>query len=579
MKGHDNHRFGRGFWLTLGLALCLPGCDAGDTRRPSPAAAGGSSETGRLPTVHEPHVSQIRFRERAPDEQQAFVHRNGEESGHAAILEVVGGGVAIFDYDGDGDLDLFFPGGGRFGTARQLVPLPGALYRNEGTWRFTRQESVAGLDAPRTYNHGTAVGDYDNDGFPDLVITGYGGLQLYQNAGDGTFRDMTDPSALDDRLWSSSAAWGDFDGDGSLDLFVAHYVDWSFDNDPFCPAADERRRERCTPQRFGPLPESLYRSRSDGTFADASNECGLRRDGKGLGVVLADIDLDGDLDIYVANDTVAKFLYVNDGSARFREVGSASGAAFNDTGAPDGSMGVAVCDFNLDGLPDLWVVNYEREMIGLYQNLGRGGFEHVSQKTGVAAVGDVFVGFGTVFLDADRDGDEDVFVANGHVLLYPNNAPVRQVPLFFENLGGARFVNVAPQAGDYLRAPHVGRGVARGDLDGDGDLDLAVSHLNEKVALLENLADDGNSWLAVRLVGTTTNRDAVGVRATLHVTGGRQMRQVTSGESYLSHSDRTLFWGVPRGQMIESLVVEWPTGRTQTLTGVRPNGTLTVREP
>jgi hypothetical protein len=323
----------------------------------------------------------------------------------------------------------------------------------------------------------------------------------------------------------------------------------------------------------------LYLSNSDGTFADASDDRGLRRDGKGLGVVLADIDIDGDLDIYVANDTVAKFLYRNDGHARFEEIGSPSGAAFNDHGAPDGSMGVAVADFNLDGLPDLWVVNYERETIGLYKNLGPAGFEHVSQKTGVATVGDLFVSFGTVFLDADRDGDEDVFVSNGHVMRFPNNAPLRQLPLFFENQSGVRFVNVAPQIGGYLSAPHMGRGVARGDLDGDGDIDLAISHVNEPVALLENVTAGNNSWLAVRLIGTTANRDAVGARAALQTTGGRQVRQVTSGESYLSHSDRTLFWGVPRGQAVTSLDIVWPGGRLQTVKNPPLNEPLTLREP
>ncbi|HEY2250333.1 MAG TPA: CRTAC1 family protein [Planctomycetaceae bacterium] len=529
-------------------------------------------------------------------EGAAFVHRNGEESGQASILEIVGGGVAIFDYDADGQLDLFFPGGGRFGAGRELVPLPGALLRNAGDWRFARHEGEAGLNSPRRYNHGTAVGDHDNDGFPDLLITGYGGLQLYLNAGDGTYRDRTREARLDDPLWSTSAAWGDFNGDGNLDLFVVHYVDWSFDNDPFCPAFDGRRRERCTPQRYGPLPESLYLSRGDGTFADASQNSGLRRDGKGLGVVLADVDLDGDLDIYVANDTVQNFLYCNDAHAHFEELGSAWGAAFNDRGAPDGSMGVAVTDYNLDGLPDLWVANYEGETIALYKNLGAAGFEHVSQRTGVAAVSDLAVGFGTLFFDADRDGDDDAVVVNGHVLLFPKNAPRRQLPLLFENLAGKKLVNVAPQAGDYFCANHMGRGLARGDLDGDGDIDLAVAHLNEPIALLENTTADPDAWLAVRLIGTTSNRDAVGARVTLHTSPAEkssnvQSRQVTSGDSYLSHSDRMLFWGVPRdisrdisgdisgGQTAASLVIHWPSGRTQTISNLSLNRRLTIVEP
>ncbi len=572
------------FRAAAGLLISVPllfaaGC--GNAAAPVAQLAADAGTKATIPTTPDERevVTRIRFRARAPHDGEPFIHRNGEEAGNAAILEVVGGGVGAVDYDGDGTLDLFFPGGGRFGGERELVPLPGALYRGEGGWRFTRREAEAGLSTPAHYSHGTALGDYDNDGFADLLVTGYGGLQLYWNAGDGTFLDVSAAAGLDDRLWSTSAAWGDLDGDGCLDLFVVHYVDWSFDNDPFCPAADPRRRERCTPQRYGPLPESLYLSRGDGTLTDASAARGLRADGKGLGVVLVDVDLDGDLDIYVANDTAPKFLYRNDGRAHFEEIGAVAGVAFNDQGAPDGSMGVAVSDFNLDGLPDLWVVNYEREVIGLYKNLGNPGFEVVSQRAGIATVGEVFVSFGTVFLDADRDGDDDVFVSNGHVLLYPNNSSVRQLPLFFENLAGQRFANITSQVGEYLREPHLGRGVSRGDLDGDGDIDLAVAHLNEPAVLLENVTADPNSWLAVRLIGTQTNRDAVGARATLHTTAGRQVRQVTSGESYLSHSDRTLHWGIRQGVEVDSLVVEWPGGSVQTVVRPPANQILTVREP
>jgi hypothetical protein len=557
----------------VALALTIAGC--GVSARPPQETVTPSTATS-LATAS--HRSSIKFRERLPDPDQPFSYRNGEEAERSTILDGMGGGAAVFDYDRDGHLDLLFPGGGQFGDKR-LIPLRPELYRNHGDWKFVSTVASAGLTSPTHYSHGTAVADYDNDGFEDLLITGYGGVQLLHNQGDGTFRDETADSQIDDRLWSTSAAWGDFNGDGNLDLYLTHYVDWSFDNDPYCPTFDSKRRERCPPQSYGSLPDAIYLSQGNGSFVDASSDCGLRRDGKGLGVVLADVDLDGDLDIYVANDTVANFLYRNDGHAHFEEIAVAAGCAFNDLGSPDGSMGVAVSDFDLDGLPDLWTVNYERETIALYKNLGDCSFEHVSQKTGVSVVGTVFVGFGTVFLDADLDGDEDVFVANGHVLRFPNNAPVRQKPLFFENLAGKRFVDIAAETSAYGREAHIGRGVAHGDLDADGDLDLAISDLHDPVQLLENVSRSSGQWLKVRLVGLTSNRDAIGACLTLKTSRGSQIRQISSGDSYLSHSDRTVNWGLPEGAEIEQLLINWPNGKTQTITRPVTNQTLTFHEP
>jgi len=520
----------------------------------------------------------IQFQERMPDSKVPFIYRNGEEAEQSTILEGIGGGAAVIDFDLDGRPDLLFPGGGQLSPSNSLEPQVSALFRNDGQWQFRRCESPAGLDSPAHYGHGMAVADYDNDGFPDLLLTGYGGIQLLHNQGDGTFTDVTAGSNIDDRLWSTSAAWGDFNGDGCVDLYVAHYVDWSFANNPLCPTVDGQRRERCPPQRFGPQADAIYLSERDGSFVNSSDRCGLRPDGKGLGVVLSDLDLDGDLDIYVANDTVGNFLYRNEGQNRFEEIAVAAGVAFNDTGSPDGSMGVTVADYNLDGLPDLWVANYERETIALYKNLGDCNFEHVSQSTGVSVVGTMYVGFGTVFFDADLDGDQDVFVANGHVLRFPNNAPVRQQPLLFENLEGQHFINVASQAGQYCREPHTGRGVAHGDLDDDGDLDLVVSHLNEPVSLLENTTEARGEWLKLRLIGMVSNRDAIGARVILRCSGREQVRQISSGDSYLSHSDRTIHWGLPQNTAIDSITIEWPTGQIQTFDTPSLNQSLTIRE-
>jgi enediyne biosynthesis protein E4 len=512
----------------------------------------------------------------------SFIYRNGQEEDQFSIVESLGGGGAVWDYDGDGDNDLYFPGGGQFSGGREVSGRPGALFRNDGDWHFSLQTGVAGLQAAPHYSHGTAVDDYDGDGFPDLLVTGYGGLVLWHNHGDGTFLDSTAAAGLHDRLWSSSAAWGDVNGDGAPDLYVAHYLDWSFDKHPDCPAQQPGHpRDVCPPERFGPLPDVLYINRGDGTFLEGSSQAGLRPDGKGLGVVIADLDLDGDLDIYVGNDDPAgNFLYRNNGQGRFDEVGLSSGTSVDSRGHPNGSMGVALGDYNLDGLPDLWVANFERETSALYRNLGNCTFQHVSESAGVASVGSMYVGWGSVFFDLDADGDEDMIIANGHVLRYPGYSPVSQNAILFENLSGKRFVNAAARAGDYFTLPHQGRGVCCGDLNGDGELDLAISHVNEPVAVLANRSNKSrtNHWCGVRLIGTRSAREPIGCRVRLVAEGSQQVRQVIGGGSYASACDRRLHFGIGTCSTIESLEISWPSGNTSRIAAVGPDRWITIIE-
>lgn len=560
----------------LSLSL-LTGC--GNDKSGKPPSANKSTAAAQPEEIK----TLARFEEVAQARGVRFMYRDGQEAGHYAILESLGGGAALIDFDGDGSLDVYLPGGGAYGANREILGRPAALFRNQGQARaFDDVTQLASVQSAGHYSHGTAVGDYDDDGFADLLVTGYGGLQLFHNRGDGTFVETAGSAGLTDALWSSSAGWGDLNGDGVLDLYVANYVDWSFSNHPFCNAAeDPKQREVCPPKRFEGLPHVLYFGVGDGTFRDGSRDAGLEPDGllgKGLGVLLADIDLDGDLDIYVANDTVPKFLYRNQGNGTFDEVGGQSGTALSDKATPDGSMGLDMGDFNLDGLPDLWVANYERESLALYRNEGDCQFLHVSRRSGVTAVGAQFVSFGTLFLDFDRDGDEDIFVTNGHVIRFPVNSPLLQLPLLFENRN-ERFMNVAPAAGACLGIPHVGRGVAGGDIDNDGDIDLVLSPINEPASVLLNESPNDNHWLRIRLIGVNSQRDAVGALVTLVCSSGRQTRQVKGGGSYLSQSERHCFFGVPREATIQKLLIRWPSGTMQEIADPAPDRDLTIVEP
>ena len=566
-----------GSWLLL-AAL---GCSSGSS--PSTPPESSSINLGKSSVGSPPSVSTIIGFENVTERSGVkFTYRNGNEAGEVAILESLGGGVGLFDFDNDGDLDLCLPGGGHYsekrGNVRDVVGWPHAIYRNDGDWHFTEVTLEAGAAIQTFYSHGAAAADFDNDGFCDVLMTGYGGLLLLHNRGDGTFEEVAKSFGLTDSMWSSSAAWGDFNKDGTLDVYVAHYADWSFQKHPFCPGPKPGTRESCPPREFLGLPHAMYFNTGDGSFRDVTQECGLVPGGKGLGVLTADLDLDGDVDVYVGNDTVANFLYRNDGTGKFEEVGLISGTALSQTGSPDGSMGVDVGDFNLDGLPDLWVVNFERESNALYRNDGNGFFQHVSQGTGVLAVGALYVGWGTAFADLDLDGDEDLFVSNGHVIRFPENAPIRQTPLLFDNQNGKRLVNVAAEAGPYFREGHEGRGSAAGDLDGDGDVDLVISRLNQPVALLRNTTKTSHHWLSLRLIGLQSPRLPIG--AVVKLTSGTktQVRQVKGGTSFASTIDPRLLFGLGNAESIPSVEIVWPSGQVQQLPVLTMDRRWLIRE-
>jgi len=564
--------------LVSGYIVCLTGC-----KRQTTVERGAGDQEPNVPQLIEPSavVGEILLREITAQTGVDFTYRNGGEAQENTILETLGNGVAIVDFDLDGNLDLFLPGGGRLEN-KQVAGHPAALLRNLGAWQFRNVSSLAKTDHDSLYTHGCHVGDLDNDGFPDLLLTGYGSLLLYHNQGDGTFLEIHEQAGLDNKSWSTGAGWGDLNGDGLLDLYICNYVDWSFDKHPVCMSEDGRP-DICSPRQFNALADVLYFNNGDGTFRNVSNEPGMvdpekLEFSKGLGVLLGDVDLDGDLDIYVANDTTPNFLYLNDGQGNFDEVGLVSSVALDSNGGANGSMGLDLGDFNGDQLPDLWVSNYEHESFGLYENQGRGMFLHASDKTGVTKLGGMFVGFGTAFWDLDRDGDEDLLVSNGHVIKYPVSGRMRQLPLLLVNDRGRRFNRQQFPAEQYFSTAHAGRGLAIGDLGGDGRAEIVFANNQERCAIVANETSNENHSVRVRLIGRVLSRDAVGAIATLHTSAGDQLRMVKGGGSYMSQSESRLYWGVPKGVQVSGLTIRWPGGHKQTLRDISLDDTVIILE-
>ncbi|MBN9118817.1 MAG: CRTAC1 family protein [Planctomycetes bacterium] len=504
--------------------------------------------------------------------------RNGEEADQFTILESLGAGAAVFDYDGDGLLDVLVVGGGYFDgpNKQELKGHPCKLYRNRGGLKFDDATAAAGLDLPWWYAHGVAVADYDRDGFPDFVVTGYGRIELFHNEPDSNggrkFVAVGAKLGLKDDSWSTSAGWGDIDGDGYPDLYVCHYCDWTFANNPVCKGQTAGvARDVCPPQKFKPLVHALFKNEKGAAFRDVSAEHNFKPAGCGLGVVLADVNGDGRPDVYVGNDATNNFLFLNRGG-KLEERGLAAGAAVDDSGRYNGSMGVDVGDYDGSGRAAIWVTNFQGELHALYHGLGNELFDHRSRAAGIAAAGMTRVGFGTRFVDLDGDGWEDLVVLNGHVLRHPSAGAQKQKPVLFLNTpgpSGRLFKDVSDRGGPHFQTPAIARGLAVGDLDNDGRPDLVCTHANGPVAVLRNEGVGGNPWVGVKLVGKG-HRDVVGSTVILEGESRTLTRFVTGGGSYLSAGDPRVPFGLGTAGKVKRLTVKWSWGGAQSWENLEP---------
>jgi hypothetical protein len=542
-----------------------------------------------MPPMHPPTAAEPLFVESAAATNLSFTHVNGA-SGRFYIAEQMGAGAALFDYDNDGDLDVFLVQGGRLEPGAPLGgPAASRLFRNDVTHEkdgktrltFTDVTDRAGV-ALRTYGMGAAIGDYDNDGDLDLFVTCFGSETLYRNNSDGTFTDVTAQAGVSDPLWSTSAAFIDYDRDGDLDLFVANYLDFTLSDNRVCHDG-VGARDYCSPRAYRPVPDRLYRNEGNGRFSDATDTAGISRaDGAGLGVATGDYNGDGWPDLYVANDATPNQLWINRHDGTFRDEGVLSGAALNAAGNPEGSMGIASGDFDADGDEDLFVTNIIGETFVLYANDGHGNFDDVRAKSGLSRPTAAFTGFGTDWLDYDNDGWLDLFVANGAVNVIEAQRgepqPFRMRNQLFHNMGDGRFEETSAVAGPVFARADIGRGTAFGDIDNDGDVDVIVTNNGGPAMLLLNQAGARHHWLQVRAEQSGGNRFAFGAVVRVERPGRPALwRRVRTDGSYLSASDARVHVGLGSSPAIDAVVVQWPNGDRERWTGITADRLVTLR--
>ena len=499
------------------------------------------------------------------------------------ILESMSGGVAWIDFDRDGWMDLYLVNGGRWEDLVQgKRTVSNALYHNDGDGTFTNVTEKAGV-GNRHWGMGVAAGDYDNDGWVDLFVCNYGPNTLYRNNGDGTFKDMTGTAGVGDGRWGVSASWGDYDADGWLDLYVTNTVQFDYKNPDPMECHYRGITVQCGPLGMVGDSDILYRNNRDGTFSDLSEKAGVSDvpPSYGLGAIWTDYDNDGDLDLYVANDQMANFLFRNLGDGTFEETGLIAGAAFSDDGTAQGSMGVDFGDYDRDGLLDIYITHFSDDYNTLFRNLGQGRFRDMTRGAGLTFSSWPMVGWGTGFADLDHDGWEDIFAANGHVFPqvdgYKIGTSFHQRSQVFRNLGDGKFQEVSAGL-DKLKS-WSSRGVAFADFDNDGDIDVAVNNLDGIPWLLRNRkGSQAGNWLLLSLEGTRTNRSAIGTRVTLETGEGKQIREVRGGSSYESTHDFRVHFGLGGLETVKKLIVRWTDGTTQDFENLSVNRVYRLKE-
>ena len=518
------------------------------------------------------------------------VHFEGQayHTSRKYLLETMGSGVALFDYNNDGRLDIFFANGAKLSDPTQPGTIPrksgtsdwNRLYRQKPDGTFEDVTEKAGL-AGTGYDMGAAVGDYDNDGYEDLYVTGYGGNHLYHNNGNGTFTDVTVASGTGGSGWSTAATWVDLDNDGLLDLVVLRYMKWDFD-DPWCGEHREGYRAYCHPDLFPPIVPLVYHNNGNGHFTEVAARIGLDKPGKGLGIAIADYDRDGHTDIFVANDSMPEFLYRNKGNGSFEEVGLPTEIAVDGDGHTYAGMGVAFADYNNDGLPDLAVTNLANQKYALYQNAGDGSFSYSSYMTGVAGATLLHSGWGIDLLDYDNDGWKDLIVAQGHDidnirLTFPQLR--YREPLLLMHNNGKQFVDVSKASGAVFGQAWVGRGLATGDIWNNGHQDVVVTTNDGPAYILRNETSNRNHWIGINLVGKKSNRDGIGAEITAITPSGRQLVTVSTAGSYLSAKDKRAHFGLGPNSVVDIIQIRWPDGALQTLRHVAADRMIDVHEP
>ena len=530
--------------------------------------------------------SQIRFENHQKQSRVDFI-LNNSTTDDKPVIDAVLGGVALLDYDNDGYLDIFFTNGARIPSlAKDSPDFSNRLYHNNHDGTFSDVTDRAGVKG-YGYSVGVAVADYDNDGFPDIYVTGVNRNTLYHNNGDGTFTDVTERAGVagigpnGKKLWSVSAAWIDYDNDGRLDLFVSNYLDWTFETSKVC--GPPGRRLSCSPTMYKGEQNFLYHNNGDGTFTDVSAATGIAEHiGKGMGVAIADYNGDGWMDIFVANDKERNFLFKNHEGKSFEEVGVESFVAFTEDGIPVSSMGVDFRDWNNDGKPSLFVTALGRETFPLFRNEGTGSFSVDTYKAGIGFASLKMSGWGNGIYDFDNDGFKDLFTANSHVSDNADDDPqqhYRQANAVFQNLQDGTFRDVSKQAGPDMQVRAAHRGCAFGDLNNDGKIDVVVSAIGDHAELLYNTTTNNNHWILLQTIGVKSNRDGIGTR--IKVTGESglvQYNHVTTAGSFASSSDKRVHFGLGRDTRIKEIELRWPSGRIQVLQNVKADQILKITE-